>query len=76
MSSYRTPDYGQLAKGGFILGLMMIVVGASGEWAIHSQILSVPAWEDALFFDLEVLGVLVFLFSPIVFGIVLPLIEN
>lgn len=76
MSAYRNPDYGQLAKGGFLLGLVMIAAGASGEWAIHSQLLVLAAWVDSLFFDLEVLGVLVFLLSPFVFGIVLPLIEN
>ena len=76
MTGFTTLDYGQLAKGGFVLGLLMIVTGASGEWAIHSHLLSLPAWEDALFFDLEVLGILVFLLSPITFGIVLPLVEN
>jgi hypothetical protein len=34
-----------------------------------------PAWELALLFDLEVLGIGIFLLSPIVFGILLPLTE-
>jgi hypothetical protein len=35
----------------------------------------VPAWEETLLFDMEVLGVLISLFSPFVFGVLLPLTE-
>ena len=76
MSQYRSPSYGQLAKAGFLLGIAMIAVGAGGEWAIHSQTVQLAAWEDALFFDVEVLGIVLFLLSPFVFGVVLPLVDS
>lgn len=34
-----------------------------------------PGWETMLLADAEVLGVLVGLLSPLVFGLVLPLVE-
>ena len=76
MNHYRQPSFGQLAKGGFLLGVMMFLVGTGGEWMIHAHVLALPAWEEALFFDMEVLGVLFFLLSPFVFGILFPLIEG
>lgn len=76
MNQYRQLNYGKLAKGGFLLGVAMLLVGAGGEWVVHAQIIALPAWEDALFFDMEVLGVLLFLLSPFVFGILLPLVEG
>ena len=36
---------------------------------------TLPAWEDALFTDLEIIGTLGALFSPLLFGIILPLTE-
>ena len=76
MHRHRQPDYGRLAKGGFLLGVALFLVGAGGEWVVHAQSLALPAWEDALFLDLEVLGILLFLLSPFVFGIFLPLMEG
>jgi len=37
--------------------------------------ISVPDWERALLFDIELLGILIGLLSPFVFGILLPLTE-
>jgi len=76
MSQYRSLSYGQLAKAGFLLGIAMIVVGTGGEWAIHSQIVQLPPWEDALFFEMEVLGIVLFFLSPFVFGVLLPLVDS
>ena len=72
---YGNLDYARLAKLGFALGVFVFAVGATGEVAGHALYGSLPAWEDALFFDMEVLGVFVGLLSPLVFGILLPLTE-
>lgn len=68
-------DYARLAKGGFLLGLGMLLVGALGELIGHVVLGGLPGWEETLFFDLEVLGVLIALVSPFLFGIFLPLLE-
>ena len=71
----RQIDYAFYAKAGFLLGVAMFVVGAGGELVGTALFGSLPGWEATLLFDLEVFGVLVGLFAPIVFGIVLPLTE-
>lgn len=68
-------DYERWAKWGFIIGLTFFIIGASGEWAVHSWMSQAPAWEDTLFFDLEVVGLIMFFLSPIIFGIFAPLLE-
>jgi hypothetical protein len=68
-------DYARFAKGGFLLGLGMLAVGALGELIGHVVFGGLPGWEETLFFDLEVLGILIGLLSPFVFGIFLPLLE-
>lgn len=64
-----------LTEGGFLLGLALFLVGAAGEWAADVQPLTVQSWEEALLLDLEAVGVLLFLLSPFVFGVLLPLTE-
>jgi hypothetical protein len=66
----------QLAKGGFLLGLALVVLGAAGELATSAGVLRVSGWMQTLFFDMEVLGVVLFLFSPILFAIVVPLMTS
>jgi hypothetical protein len=68
-------DYARLAKLGFVLGVAVFAIGATGEVAGHALYGSLPAWEETLLFDLEVLGVFLSLLSPLVFGVVLPLTE-
>lgn len=68
-------DYARLAKGGFLLGLGMLAVGVVGEVLGHVVLGGLPGWEETLFFDLEVLGILLALVSPFLFGIFLPLLE-
>lgn len=65
-------DYSTLTKRGTALGILLFLVGGAAEALFHG---SVPAWEDALFFNMEVLGILLFLLSPLVFGLLLPLTE-
>ena len=75
MGRYGDLDYVALTKGGFLLGLALLLEGAAGEWAVDAQLLTVPAWEEPLLLDLEAVGVLLFLPSPLVFGVILPLTE-
>lgn len=72
---YGDLDYSRLTKLGFGLGVGLFVVGALGELGLHAAGLTVPAWEQTLLFDAEVVGVALALLSPVVFGIVLPLTE-
>jgi hypothetical protein len=69
-----TYDYPTLAKRGFALGVLLFALGAVGGF-LSSTYFVIPSWETTLLFDAEVIGVLVAFFSPLVFGIVLPLIE-
>lgn len=76
MSSLRRVSHEQLAKGGFLLGLTLVALGAAGEAAAHAGILQVSSLIQTLFFDMEVFGVVLFVVSPIVFAIVLPLVSG
>ena len=75
MGRYGDLDYPALAKRGFLLGLSILVIGVVGELAAHTVLGPLPAWETTLLFDLEVIGLVVGFFSPLVFGILLPLTE-
>ena len=68
-------DYARLAKGGFLLGAAFLLGGAAGEILGHSLYGSLPAWENTLFTDMEILGILLGLLSPFVFGIAAPLLD-
>ena len=75
MGRYGELDYPFLTKLGFFLGVGLLVIGAGGELIGHAYFESLPAWEETLFFDLEIVGILLGLLSPFVFGIFLPLTE-
>ena len=75
MSRYGDLNYQWWTKTGFVLSLALFTVGAGAELTAAAMHLSLPAWEDALFTDLEILGTLGALLVPLVFGIVLPLTE-
>ncbi|MFB6083514.1 MAG: hypothetical protein ABEJ94_04635 [Halorientalis sp.] len=75
MAHTPSMDYQTYAKRGFFLGLALLVVGVIGSVAGHVVFESLPAWENTLFVGAEFAGLLIGFFSPIVFGIVLPLIE-
>ncbi|WP_101295212.1 DUF7860 family protein [Halegenticoccus soli] len=72
---YGNLDYPRLTKTGFGLGVALFVVGVLGQVVGHAVLQPIPAWEETLFFDLEVLGILIGLLSPLVFGLALPLTE-
>lgn len=75
MAQYRSMDHATLAKRGFLLGATLFALGALGELAVHAFLGPVPGWTNMLLTDMEAIGILLGLFSPLVFGIVLPLIE-
>lgn len=75
MAATRSIDYGRWTKVGFLGGVVLFAVGVLGNVALSTIGGSAPAWAGTVFFDFEILGVLVGLLVPLVFGIVLPLIE-
>lgn len=75
MSSYRELDYPALTRIGFAIGAAMILIGGIGR-AVGPMIAgSLNGWEASLLVDLEIGGILIGLFAPLLFGIVLPLTE-
>lgn len=75
MGRYGDLHYSTLTKAGFALGVALVAIGILGEVAGHALLGTLPAWEDALFVDFEIAGIVVGLLSPFVFGIVMPLTE-
>jgi hypothetical protein len=75
MGRYGDLDYPTLTRTSFLLGLGLFAVGGLGELVGHAYFAPLPGWEQTLLFDLEALGLVVAFFSPIVFGILLPLTE-
>ncbi|WP_410765912.1 hypothetical protein [Haloferax sp. DFSO60] len=77
MGRYGKLDYPRLTKTGVGLGIALFIFGAVGAKVAlaASSGGQLPGWERTLFFDAEVIGVLLLLFSPIIFGIVMPLTE-
>lgn len=72
---YGDIDSVSLTKRGFALGLALFLVGAGGELVGHGLLGGIPAWEDTLLFEMEMLGILVAFLSVAVFGVVVPLTE-
>jgi len=68
-------DHAKRAKQGFVLGVGLFALGGLGELLGHAMYSELPGWEQALFFNAEVFGVLIALFVPLIVGIVMPLIE-
>jgi len=75
MGRYDTIDYPRYAKLTFLLGVATFSVGAVGSLLGHGALGSLPAWEETLLFDLEIVGILTALLGPLVFGVVMPLTE-
>ncbi|WP_435159644.1 hypothetical protein [Haladaptatus sp. DFWS20] len=75
MGRYGKLDYPKLTKTGFLLGVALVAIGALGEIVGSALFGPLPGWENMLFTDLEILGILLGLLSPFVFGIFLPLTE-
>jgi len=72
---YGDLDYPKVTKRGMALGLLLFAVGALGDTVVASMYGPLPSWEYTLFLDMEVVGVLVLLLTPFIFGIALPLTE-
>ncbi|MFC6955088.1 hypothetical protein [Halorubellus litoreus] len=72
---YGDLDYPSLTKRSFLLGVCLLIVGEVGDAFLSQYGGTVPAWEHQLLVSAAVLGVLIALCSPFVFGIVLPLTE-
>ncbi|MDL5361039.1 hypothetical protein [Halalkalicoccus sp. NIPERK01] len=75
MGQYQRMDYSQYARGGFALGVAVFVVGILGHALGPALFGSLPGWELTLFTLMEFGGIAIALCSPIVFAVVLPLIE-
>ena len=75
MGRYGDVNYQRVTKLGFLASIALFAIGAGGEFSAAAMHLSLPAWEDALFTDLEILGTLGALLIPLFFGIILPLTE-
>ncbi|WP_158855315.1 hypothetical protein [Halorhabdus sp. CUG00001] len=75
MSTTRNLNYPSLARRGFILGAALFLIGGLGHVVGPAIVGSLPGWEAALLLDLEIAGILIGLFAPLIFGIVLPLTE-
>lgn len=75
MGQYGSMDHATLAKRGFLLGVALFALGALGELAAATLLGPLPGWGNMLLTDMEALGILLGLFSPLVFGIALPLVE-
>ncbi|AQL43600.1 hypothetical protein BV210_13230 [Halorientalis sp. IM1011] len=75
MAQTASMDYQTYAKGGFFLGVALLVIGIAGSVVGHAFFEPLPAWENTLFLAAEFSGLIIGFFSPILFGIVLPLIE-
>ncbi len=68
-------DHAKIAKAGFLAGLGPFAAGVVGEFAGHSLLSSLPETVESALLTMEVLGVVVGFFVPVVFGAVLPLAE-
>jgi len=68
-------DYPTWTKRSFLLGVSIALLGLLGHLIGQTYFGPLPGWEQMLFTDMEFVGILVAVFAPIIFGIVLPLIE-
>lgn len=71
MGRYGNPDYPKLVKYGMLISLGLVLLGVGGTQFASG----LPAWEQIVLFDAEVVGTLGLLLSPFVFGVLLPLTE-
>ena len=71
----RSLDHAKIAKTGFLAGLGLFAAGVVGELAGHSVVSSMPETLAGALLMMEVLGVAVAFFVPVIFGAVLPLME-
>jgi len=72
---YGDVDWPRVTKLSFLFGIGLFVMGELGEFGIRKTGMPVPAWEHRLLVTTALVGILVALLSPFVFGIALPLTE-
>lgn len=72
MREYHRPSYSQYARGGFLFGVAVFFLGHVFGPALFG---SIPPWKLTSFAVMEFAGIAIALCSPIVFAVVLPLIE-
>lgn len=75
MGRSETLDYPRLTKMSFAFGVGLFAVGALGTVIGSAVFGSLPGWEQTLLFDAEVLGLVIALVAPLIFGVVMPLTE-
>ncbi|WP_181687056.1 DUF7860 family protein [Halorhabdus salina] len=75
MSTTQNLNYPSLARRGFILGAAMFLIGGLGHVVGPAVVGSLPDWEAGLLLDMEIAGILIGLFAPLIFGIAMPLLE-
>lgn len=68
-------DYWVQAVAGVVIGGLLLLVGLAGEWAIHEHLLRDSATLAVIFYDLELIGELIAIVSPIVFFVLVPATE-
>lgn len=64
--------YLKFAVAGIVVGLGLVLLGLTGEWAISHHLARLPVWAGGLFVDLELVGLVIALVSPIVFVLIRP----
>lgn len=67
-------DRSMVIKAGMLGSALLVLGGFLGSWAVAGAP-TVPAWEQSIFLDAEVVGTLGLLFVPLVIGVVLPLVK-
>jgi hypothetical protein len=75
MARYGDLDYGRLTKRGFGLGVALFALGVAGAAAGPALFGPLPSWEQTLFADSEIAGIIIAFLSVVLFGVVLPLTE-
>lgn len=73
--SFGNTDYWMQAIAGVMTGGLLLLIGLIGEWAIHEHLLRHSSTLQVLFYDLEIIGELIAVVSPIVFFVLVPVTE-
>jgi hypothetical protein len=69
------PSYPWLAKSSFFSGIGLFVLALLVQGIGPMLVGPLPSWSSTVIIDLEVLGLLLAFFAPIIFGVVMPLVE-